>query len=56
MQVLHVLLDLSLPFDTFHHNALCSRLKDMFALPGKLLEWLRCNMEEHSHEVSIHGI
>ena len=37
--VILVLLDLSAAFDTVDHNVLFSRLKDMFGLSGKLLEW-----------------
>ena len=39
--VILVLLDLCDAFDTDDHNVLFSRLKDMFGLSGKVLEWLR---------------
>ena len=34
------------PFDTGY----------MFGLPGKVLEWLRSCLEQHSQRVSVHGI
>jgi len=37
--VILVLLDLSVAFDTVDQNVLFSRLKDMFSLSGKVLEW-----------------
>ena len=37
-------------------NVLFSRLKDMFALSGKVLEWFRSYLEQRSQRVSVHGI
>jgi len=51
-----VILDLSVVFDTVRHNVLFSRLKDMFCLSGKLLEWVQSYLEQHSQRVSVHGI
>ena len=31
-------------------------LKDMFGLSGKVLEWFRSYLEQHSQRVSVHGI
>ena len=39
--VILVLLDLLAAFDTVDHNVLFSRLKNMFGLSGKVLEWFR---------------
>ena len=39
--VILVLLDLSATFDTVDHNVLFSRLKEMFGLSGRVLEWFR---------------
>ena len=52
--VILVLLDTA--FDTVDHNVLFSRLKDMFGLPGKVLEWFRSYLEQRSQRVSVHGI
>ena len=54
--VLLVLLELSAAFDTVDHNVLFSRLKDMFGLSGKILEWFRSYLEQRSQRVSVHGI
>ena len=54
--VILVLLDLSAAFDTVDHNVLFSRLKDMFGLSGKILEWFRSYLKQHSQRVSVHGI
>jgi len=48
-----VILDLSGVFYTFDHNALFSRLKDMFGPSGKVLQWFRSYC---SQRVSVHGI
>ena len=37
--VIVVLLDLSAAFDTVEHNVPFSRLKEMFGLSGRVLEW-----------------
>jgi len=54
--VILVLLDLSAAFDTVDHNVFFSRLKDMFGLSGKILEWFRSYLEECSQRVSVRGI
>jgi len=37
--VIFVLLDMSAAFDTVDHSVLFSRLKYMFGMLGKVLEW-----------------
>ena len=54
--VILVLLDLSAAFNTVDHNVLFSRLKDMFGLSGKVLEWFRSYLKQRSQRVSVHGI
>jgi len=54
--VILVLLDMSAAFDTVDHNVLFSRLKDIFGLSGKVLEWFRSYLEQCSQRVSVHGI
>ena len=54
--VILVLLDLSAAFDTVDHDVLFSRLKGMFGMSGKVLEWFRSYLEQHSQRVSVHGI
>ena len=54
--VILVLLDLSAAFDTVDHNVLFSRLKDMFGLSGRVLEWFRSYLEQRSQRASVHGI
>ena len=51
-----LLLDLSAAFNTVDHNVLFSRLKDMFGLSGRVLEWFRSYQEQHSQRVSVQGI
>jgi len=45
--VILVLLDLSAAFDIVDHNVPFSRLKDMFGLLGKVLEWFQCYLVYH---------
>ena len=52
--VILVLLGLSAAFDIVDHTF--SRLKDMFGLSGKVLEWFRSYLEQRSQRVSVHGI
>ena len=54
--VILVLLDLSAAFDTVDHNVLFSRLKHMFGLSGRVLEWFQSYLEQRSQRVSVHGI
>ena len=54
--VILVLLDLSAAFHTVDHNVLFCRLKDMFGLSGRVLEWFRSYLEQRSQRVSVHGI
>jgi len=49
--VILVLLDLSAAFDTVDYNVLFSRLKDMFGLSGKILEWFRSYLEQPPESV-----
>ena len=51
-----VLLDPSAAFDIVDHNALFSRLRDMFGLSGKVLEWVRSYLEQHSQRVALRGM
>ena len=51
-----VFLDLSAAFDTVDHNILFSKLKDMFGVSGKVLEWFISCLEQCSQRVSVHGI
>jgi hypothetical protein len=46
--VILVLLDLSAAFDTVDQNLLFSRLKDMFGLSGKVLEWFQSYLKSIS--------
>ena len=46
--VIRDLLDLSAAFATADHNVLFSRLKDMFGLSGKVLEYFRSYLEQPS--------
>jgi len=54
--VILVLLDPSAAFDTVEYNVLFSRLKDMFGLSGKILEWFRSYLKQCSQRVSVNGI
>jgi len=54
--VILVLLDLSAVFDTVNHNARFSRLKDMFGLSDKVLEWFLSYLEQCSLRLSVHVI
>ena len=54
--VIHVLPDLSATLDIVDHNALLSRLKDVFGLSDRVLEWFRSYLEQRSQRVSVHGI
>ena len=54
--VLLVLLDPSAAFDKVDHSVLFSRLKDMFGLSGKVLEWFRSYLEQRCQKVSVRGI
>jgi len=51
-----VLLDLSAALDTVDYSVPFSRLKNMFGLSGKVLEWFRTHLEQRSQRVSVHGI
>jgi len=54
--VIPVLLDLSAVFDTVDHNVLFTRLKDIFCLSSRVLEWFRYYLEQRSQKVSVRGI
>ena len=54
--ILLILLDLSRAFDAVDYNVLFSRLKDIFGLSGKVLEWFRSYLEQRFQRVSVHGI
>ena len=54
--VIIVLLDLSAVFDRVDHNALFSGLKDLFHLPGKVLESFLFYLKQCSQIATIHGI
>ena len=56
MPVFLVLLALSAAFDSADHNVLFCRLKHMFILSCKTVEWFRSYLEQHSQRVSVHGI
>jgi len=51
-----VIMDLSAAFDTVGHNVLFSKLKDMFGLSSKVLEWFRSYLEQRSRRVCVRGI
>ena len=55
-RVLLVLMDRTAEFDAVNHNVLFSRLKDMYDLSGKVLEWYQSYLEQHSQRVFVHGI
>jgi len=44
----------SAAFDTIDHSVLFSRLKDMFDLSDKVLEWFRLDLEQLSQGVTVH--
>jgi len=48
--------NMSAAFDNVDHNILLFRLKDMFGLSGKVLEWFRSYLEQRCHRVSLHTI
>ena len=54
--VILVFLDLSPTFDRVDLNVLFSRLKDMFGLSWKVLDWFRSYLKQCSQRVSVHGI
>ena len=54
--VILIPLELSAAFDTVDHNVLFSRLKDMFGLSGKVLEWFRSYLKQRFQRMSVHGI
>ena len=50
-----VMLDLSAAFDTIDHKTLLHRLKDMFGIAGKLLEWMTSYLSGRYRTVTIDG-
>ena len=51
--VIFVLLDRCAAFNTVDHNVLYSRVKDMFDLSGKVLEWIRSYLEQRSQRACL---
>jgi len=54
--VILVLLELYVAFDTVDRNVLFSRLKDMFDMSGKVIEWFRSYLEQCSRRVFVRSI
>ena len=54
--VLFVSPDMSFAFDSFEKNVRFSRLKDMFDLSGKVLQWFQSYLGKGSKRMSIHGM
>jgi len=48
-----VFLDLSSAFETVNHIVLFSKLKDMFGLSGKVLEWFRSYLGQRSQRACV---